>query len=60
MSFDRPGQEVPGTEVPDVLGAVEDPEGEASQEVPGTEVPRNWSHLETSFGLQIPLTSYKI
>ena len=27
--------------VPDVLGAVEDPEGQAGQEVPGGEVPRH-------------------
>ena len=32
--------------MPDVLGAVEHPEGQAGEEVPGAEVPRHRPHLE--------------
>ena len=32
--------------MPDVLSAVEHPEGQAGEEVPGAEVARHWPHLE--------------
>jgi hypothetical protein len=39
--------------VPDVLGAVEDPEGQTGQEVAGTQIAGNRTHTKTSFGWKI-------